>query len=118
MYFILFVLNDPDLVKPLLEAWEEAGVTGVTIMHSSGLGRVHMHAGLRDDLPLIPSLEALMKHEEFFSRTLFTVIDGKEVVDRVVTATERIVGNLTRPKTGLLLVLPVLEAYGVEKNSV
>ena len=116
MFLILFVLNDPDQVRPVLDAWEEAGVTGVTILHSSGLGRVRMHSGLRDDLPLMPSLESLMQHDEYFSRTLFSVVDEEKLVDRVVKATQQVVGDLMRPNTGLLMVLPILQVYGLQKH--
>ena len=61
MYLILFVLHDSKKVPELLDAGEQVGVSGVTILHSSGLGRVRNknRSGLRDDLPLIPSLGAL-----------------------------------------------------------
>lgn len=112
MYMILFVLDDFEKLNDLLDAWEEAGVPGVTILHSSGLGRVRQ-AGLRDDLPLMPSLEDLFNHEEFFSRTIFSVVQGEETIDQVVKATEKVVGNLMEPNAGLLVVLPVAKVYGL-----
>lgn len=114
MYMILFVLDDYEKLVDLLVAWEEAGVPGVTIMHSSGLGRVRQ-AGLRDDLPLMPSLEALFDHEEFFSRTVFSVVEDDAIVERVVKATEKVVGDLTKPNAGLLVVLPVAKVYGLRR---
>ena len=119
MYLILFVLHDSEKVPELLDAWEQVGVSGVTILHSSGLGRVRNknRSGLRDDLPLIPSLEALLDHEEEFSRTLFSLVKGEEMVDQLVEATQKVVGNLTHPDTGLLLVLPVVRAIGLQKQA-
>jgi hypothetical protein len=56
MYFqIVFVLDNPDQCRDILDAWENAGIRGVTILESSGLGRVR-RAGIRDDLPLIQRL--------------------------------------------------------------
>jgi nitrogen regulatory protein P-II 1 len=115
MFLVVFVLNDPDKTGRLLDAWEEAGVTGATIIHSSGLGRVRQNSGYRDDLPLIPSLEALMQHEEYFSRTLFTAIKDESLIDKIVEATSRVVGDLNKPKAGLLLVFPILRAYGLRE---
>ena len=37
---VVFVLNDPDRSQDVLDAWEAAGIIGVTILESSGLGRV------------------------------------------------------------------------------
>jgi nitrogen regulatory protein PII len=112
MYMILFVLDDGEKLPDLLDAWEEAGVPGVTILHSSGLGRVRQ-AGLRDDLPLMPSLEDLFNHEEYFNRTIFSIVEGEEIIERVVKATERVVGDLMQPNAGLLVVLPVAKVFGL-----
>lgn len=118
MYLILFVLHDAEKVHDLLDAWEKVGVSGVTILHSSGLGRVRGNKpGLRDDLPLIPSLEALLNHEEEFSRTLFSIVQGEEIVEKLVEATQEVVGDLSLPDTGLLVVTPVIHAYGLQKQA-
>jgi nitrogen regulatory protein P-II 1 len=115
MQLIVFILNNPDKLRTLLDAWEEAGVSGATILHSSGLGRVRQNSAIRDDLPLIPSLEALFQHEEYYSRTIFTVVDNNGLVDKVVEATCKVVGDLNKPKAGLLMVLPLERVYGFLK---
>ena len=118
MYLILFILHNPEKVSEVLDAWEEVGVSGVTILASSGLGRVRMmdRKGLRDDLPLIPSLEALFNHEEYYSRTLFSIVQGEQMADKLAEVTQKVVGDLSRPDTGLLVVLPVVKAYGINKQ--
>jgi nitrogen regulatory protein PII len=116
MYIILFVLDDFEKLGDLLDAWEEAGVPGATVLHSSGLGRIRQ-AGFRDDVPLMPSLEDLFNHEESFSRTIFSVVDSDEIVDRVVEATQRVVGDLMQPKAGLLVVLPTARVYGLRRHN-
>ncbi len=116
---VMFVLHDAEKCEALLDAWEEVGVGGVTILHSTGLGR--MRSGLWDDVPLIPSLESLLDHEESFSRTLFTVVEDTSdmpgsLVERLVAATQKVTGDLSLPNTGLLVVLPVAQAYGLRKQ--
>lgn len=115
MFFILFVLHDAEKCDALLDAWEEVGIRGATVMHSTGLGRMRGE-GWRDDMPLFPSLEAFTEHEEYFNRTLFTVVESESCVDRLVAATEQVVGELSRPETGFLVVLPVLRVYGMNKE--
>lgn len=115
MYLVLFVLHDYELLKDLLDAWENAGVSGATILHSSGLGRVRQGA-LMEDLPLIPNLDALFQNEEYFSRTVFTVIDREELIEKIYRATESVVGPLDQPGTGLLVVLPVYQVFGLKKS--
>lgn len=115
MFMVFFVLHDPELMEEVLSAWEQAGVGGVTILHSSGLGRTRQ-AMLRDDLPIFPTLESLELHSEEFSRTLFSVVSDQSVIDRLVTATQQIVGDFSLPETGVLVVLPVTQAYGLNKR--
>ena len=117
MNMIFFVLHNPELLEEVLDAWNSAGVSGVTILHSTGLGRVQHHA-LREDLPIFPSLEVLLQGEDMedFSRTLFSVVEDAEVVEKVVAATQKVVGDLSQPRTGLLVVLPVSQVYGLDKN--
>ena len=115
MFMIICVVHNPEKCQPLLDAWESVGVSGVTVIHSTGLGRMR-GSGWMDDIPLFPSLEALSEHEEYFSRTLFTVVESEANVDRLVKATESVVGDLTQPETGFLVVLPVMRVYGLNKE--
>ena len=113
-FLVIFILDDIDQCKNVLDAWEEIGIRGVTILESSGLGRVRQ-AGMRDDLPLMPSLSDLFKREETRHRTLFTAVKDQEKVDAVVTATESVVGDLEQADTGFMIVLPISQVYGESK---
>ena len=117
MYMIYFVLHEPNRLKDILEAWEKAGVGGITVLLSTGLKRLRADDVLREDLPLIPSLEDLIQQEERTNRTLFTVVKDDEMVEKVVQATQSITGDLNNPNTGILTVLPVVKAYGLDRKS-
>ena len=39
MYMVLFVLDDPEHLDAVLSAWSSKGLTGVTIVESTGLYR-------------------------------------------------------------------------------
>ena len=115
MYFqIVFVLDNPDQCRDILDAWEKAGIRGVTILESSGLGRVR-RAGIRDDLPLIPSLSDIFLNTETQHRTLFTVVKSQSHIEAIVKATQSVVGDLEQPDTGFLFVVPVSQVYGISK---
>lgn len=117
MYMILFVLHDTGKMKDVLEKWEEAGVTGITVFPSTGIGRLRAADMLREDLPLMPSLEDLVEAPEKFNRTLITLVDGEDMVDQVVAATEEVVGRLEDPNTGIIAVMPLSRAYGLHRNT-
>src|ERR671925_2088909 len=112
MYLVLLVLNNPDRLEELLIAWEENGVQGATVLFSTGLGRIRQMDAWRDDMPLIPSLRDFYETPENMNRTIFTVVDSEGQVDALVSATKTVVGDLDEQETGLLLVLPVSQAYG------
>lgn len=114
MVLVLFVLNEAEKLESVLDAWEKIGVSGATILHSSGLGRVRRYAGLRDDLPLLPSLRDLFEHEEYFSRTIFTIVKDEAMADQVVRATENVIGDLNVPGRGLIVMMPLLKVHGLD----
>ncbi len=116
MYLILFVLHNPDQLDDILHAWEACGVSGITLLPSTGLRRLRSSAALRDDLPLIPSLSDLLSPEQDLNRTLFTVVPDEASVDQVVAATQEVTGDLDEPDTGILVVLPVARAYGLNRK--
>jgi nitrogen regulatory protein PII len=116
MYLVLFVLNDPDQLEKVLDAWEAAGVSGVTVLPSTGLGRIRQKEGLRDDLPLMPALEDFYHHEGENSRTLFTLVESEKLMKKVVAATEAAVGDLELPGNGILAVLPTVSVHGLIRS--
>jgi hypothetical protein len=116
MYLVLLVLNDPDKLEELLIAWEENGVQGATVLFSTGLGRIRQMDAWRDDMPLIPSLRDFYEVPENMNRTIFTIVKNEIQVEAVVAATKKVVGELDEMETGLLLVLPVAQAYGLNKR--
>jgi nitrogen regulatory protein PII len=113
-HLLVFVLDNPQQCPDILEAWEKAGVPGVTILESTGLGRVR--GVVRDDLPLLPSLTDLLSSQELRHRTLFAVIEDEATLERVIAATERVIGDFTRHHTGLLFVVPVSRVLGLKKR--
>ena len=114
---IWFVLHDASLLADVLTGWKEAGVLGITILPSTGLQRLEDTNTLRDDIPLIPSIEDLVGDEETLNRTLFTIVDNDAIMDKVVEVTQKIVGDLNLPNTGILCIIPLGKVYGLNRKS-
>jgi hypothetical protein len=110
---VLLVLADGSKTMATLEVWARAGVTGATILDSSGIGR---HLAGHDDLPLIPSIRAVLRTQEHTHRTIFSVVPDAFNVQELIRATEAVTGPLADPHTGILVVIPVMEAYGLREN--
>jgi hypothetical protein len=114
-YLVLLVLDDVEQSTDICDAWEATGVGGITIMESTGLGRLRYKQGYRDDMPLMPSIRALLQGREEHHRTLFSVVEGEEMVDRLIKATESILGDLNAPHSGIIIALPVARAIGIDR---
>lgn len=114
-YLVVLIVNNPGDCPAVMEAWEADGVTGVTILASTGLGHIR-RAGLLDDIPLLPSLEDIIEGEEIHHRTLLSVVDSQELVDKLVASAQRVIGNLEDAHTGFLFVVPVSQVYGLGKH--
>jgi nitrogen regulatory protein PII len=71
---------------------------------------------MRDDIPLLPSERDALVSQELRHRTLFSVIEDGASVERVIAATERVVGDFSRHHTGLLFVVPVDQVLRLEKR--
>lgn len=113
-YLVVFIVDDPEECPGILEAWEGIGVTGVTILESSGLGR-YRRAGMRDDLPIMPSLRDIFESKEVHHRTLLSVVENQTKVDEMVQVAQDLIGDLDRGHTGFLFVVPVTQVYGLGK---
>lgn len=115
MYFILFVLHNVDLLEEVLDAWEVAGVSGVTVLPSIGYASIKDKRSLQEDFPLIPSLEDIIESAQNRNRTLFSIVKSKEIKDKLLQVTEQIVGDLNLPNSGVLAVMSVSQAMGLDR---
>lgn len=113
MHMIMFVLDNPDLLDDVLAAWSEVGVSGITIIESSGFHRRQAHLpGAR----YVGSLPSLLESLETSSYTLFSAVAGEEQVAACFAAAEQIVGDLSGPNTGVIAAWPLGFAKGLEKR--
>lgn len=112
-HMVNLVLHDPGKTDEVVNAWLESGVLGMTLLDSSGLARRVGERDLRDDLPLFPSLRSMMSSPERNSRLVFSVVPDDFDLERLIQATERVLGPLTAPDSGILFVVPVTRTVGV-----
>jgi nitrogen regulatory protein PII len=116
MFMILFVLHDPSRLQDVLSVWNETGVSGITILPSTGQKRLQDKFSFRDDIPLMPTLDDLLQHEEILNHTLLTIVPSDEMVDKIVAATQSLIGDLNLPNTGILAVIPISRVFGLDRK--
>ena len=106
MQMIMFVLDDPDLLDQVLEACYESGVTGATIMESTGLHWRRKRVAMRysfDNAPL----------EETGNYTLFAMVANEAIAEDCLRAVEQVVGNLDNANTGVFASWPLSVVKGI-----
>ncbi len=110
MHMIMFVLDDPNKLDDVLDAWDTLDVSGVTIIESTGIVRHRAH---RVGSPLMAGLNRLMYSDQEGHYTLFTIVKGEETVRKCISAVEDLVGNLKEPNTGVMAAWPLSIVKGV-----
>ncbi len=110
MHMIMLVLDDPNRLDEVLEAWRSAGVSGVTIMETIGACR---RATRRVTGRYLFGLPSLVESAERSQYTLFAVVPDRRSIELCLEASEGIVGDLDDPNTGVFAAWELSLAKGV-----
>ncbi len=95
MYMVLVVIDDPSRLDKVLEGLKAGGITGATLIESTGL-----HRKQKKHIPM-PYLYSGDEPGEVDNLTLFTVVPDRKTAEKCLTIIENIVGDLNNPNTGI-----------------
>jgi hypothetical protein len=110
MYMIMYVLDDTSSLDKILDAWSVLGVSGATIIESTGLyRRRRQHIPMRYSYGDSPS-------DETGNSTLFVVVQDEKMVHLCLKAIEDIMGNLDKPNTGVFTAWPLAITKGISSG--
>ncbi len=114
MHMVMFVLDDSDKLDAVLDAWQAVGVSGATILDSSGLYRRQQQrpVGARYAFGMARG----MRRVEAGHYTLFVIVPDLNAAQACLSAAEQIVGNLDGPDTGVLAAWELGLVKGVPPN--
>jgi len=115
MHMVMFVLDDPNLLDEVLGAWESVGISGATIIESTGINR-RRRASLVGTT-IMAGINRLMSSEEENHYTLFAAVHGEEMVQQCLQAAEKVVGDLDEPDSGVLVAWPLSVVKGIPQRS-
>jgi len=99
MQMVMLVLDNPDRLDEVLDAWRALGVSGVTIIESSGLYRRREPKRVGARYAFGMGLGA--QNVEVGHYTLFVIVPDTATVQGCLEAVESIVGDLSQPNTGV-----------------
>jgi len=110
MYMIMLVLDNPDYLDQVLKDWKQAGISGATIVESTGIQHLRKMNVPMNYLYQTPGLI------EEGHITLFVIVESELLVQDCLQITEQIVGNLERPDTGVFAAWPLAYVRGVPSH--
>jgi hypothetical protein len=110
MQLLLIVLNKIDKFDELLESFIEQGISGATILSSTGMMRELSKNS--EDFPIFGSLRYLIDLEQGESKTIFMVLKDEQVETAKKTI-RKVVGDLSKPDSAIVFTLPILTAEGI-----
>lgn len=111
MYMVMFVLDDPDRLDEVLEAWEAVGISGATIIESTGINRRRVARLVGSTV--MAGINRMMSSNEESHYTLFAIVSDEAVVAKCLAAAESVVGDLNNPNTGVLAAWQLSVVKGV-----
>lgn len=108
MYMIMFVLNDLKQTDRILEEWNDSDIKGATLIASTGAYRRRMR---------IPGRYAYATTSvDEGNVTFFAIVQDEEHIKQCLAATEKIVGDLSQPNTGVFSYWPLTNVKGIMKH--
>jgi nitrogen regulatory protein PII len=107
MFMVMLVLDKPDQLDEVLQAWDRAGVRGATIIESTGINRQ-----LQRFIPLRYVFQSAGGGEEGHL-TLLSIVESQEDVAACLQATESVTGDLNAPNTGVFASWPLTLVKGL-----
>ncbi len=105
MKLLILILNKVELLDELLEELGQAKIGGATILQSRGMAQELCHNAMEDS-SFLGSLRLLLDPDREQNTTVMTVVRDEQV-PLAVEIIERVVGDLSRPDTGVVFTVPV-----------
>lgn len=112
MYVLFVVLNAIDYLDDILSGFIEVGVSGATILDSQGMGSTIVN-NQNTNIPLFGALRMLLEDSHPYSKTIFTVLENEELVEKTVAVVQEVVGDISNSGVGFMFTVPIGKTYQI-----
>ena len=102
------VVNQEEKLEEILSGFLALGVTGATVLHSEGMGKV-----LAQDVPVFAGLQTLMSRSRPQNTTILSVIESEDVLEKAIALVQEVCGDLAEPSTGIVFTVPLSRMVGL-----
>ncbi|HID96020.1 MAG TPA: hypothetical protein EYP53_08200 [Candidatus Latescibacteria bacterium] len=107
MYLLIVVLNKEEFLEDVLSVLVELGVTDATIIDSQAMGRA-----LAYEVPIFAGLRFQMGGGRPYSKTIFALVEDKEVGAQMVRMLKEVDIDLESPGVGCIITIKIESALG------
>ncbi len=108
MELLVCVVNREEKLEEILSGFLELGVTGATVIHSEGMGKV-----LSQEVPVFAGLQTLMSRSRPQNTTILSVIESPEVMDNAIKMVQEVCDDFDKPSTGIIFTVPLGRVVGL-----
>ena len=115
MQVLFVVLNEVDYLNDILEGFVDVGVTGATVIDSQGMASVIVNNS-NQSVPLFGYLKKILEDSLPYNKTIFTVLQSDDLVEKAVAVVQDIVDEINSPNVGFMFTIPIGQTYPMKKD--
>lgn len=115
MYALFIVLNEIDYMEDILTGFVENKISGATILDSQGMGSAIANSNNKD-IPLFSALSMLLGDAHPYSKTIFTVLENEDMVEKAVGVVQEVVADISGTGIGFMFTVPIAKVYPMKKE--
>lgn len=115
MQLLFFVLNCSEKLDDVLTSFSENDINGATILDSKGMA--HILSSFQDEggVPLFGAMRAFLNPDRLKSNLIIAALED-DCVKKAVKAIEDVIGDLSKPDTGVVFTVPISYVKGLFKD--
>ena len=110
MQLLILILKDIDKVEELLKQLAEQGIKGATTLDGHGMGEALADM---DDMPMFGALRTLKATNHKQPSKVLLMVVKEEQLALISKIIKQVIGDLSKPNTGIMLSLPVQHCEGL-----
>lgn len=103
---LVFILSNTSKLDSLVQEFGKNGLTGATVISSSGIAQRLMFSDDETLSNIFGSLKKILNRDNVPNNTILMVLK-EERVSKVIEIIESVVGDLEEENTGILFTLPI-----------
>ncbi len=120
MKLVMLITAKVELGLDVAQGWQDAGAPGATIVRSHGLHQLQRGLKSGVELPRMigsmgAAMAALLDSVEENTMIMLSVVEDDLVATLIASAND-VLGDLSQPDHGVLIVIPIETAMGVRRH--